>query len=133
MSVSVTDDDTAGVTVVAGDPVSVAEGGTATYQVSLDAQPTGNVVITVSSDNSEVTPQPTSLTFTSDNWRTAQTVTVSAAHDGDTVDDAATISHVASGANESPVLRLPRWPCQLPMTTNTPPNRPNRRNPAACR
>ena len=100
VTVSIDDNDTAGVTVVAADPVNVAEGGTATYQLSLDAQPTGNVVITVSSDNDDVTIQPASLTFTSDNWQSAQTVTVIAGHDDDSDSDTASISHAVSGAAE---------------------------------
>ena len=73
VSVSVTDDDTAGqpgqaepgsVTVSAADPVVVSEGSSATYTVVLDAEPTDNVAIAISSDNADVTAQPSSLTFT---------------------------------------------------------------------
>ncbi len=39
----------------------------------------------------------TSLTFTSSTWNTAQTVTVTAAHDDDATDDTATLTHTASG------------------------------------
>ena len=90
----------ASVTVTAADPVAVNEGGTAAYTVVLDGEPTANVVITMSSDNGDVTTQPTSLTFTTNNWQTAQTVTVRAAHDDDADSDAATISHQPSGADE---------------------------------
>lgn len=69
------------------------------YTVVLDAEPTGNVVIAVSSDNGDVAPEPASLTFAPDNWQTPQAVTVSASEDGDRVDDWATISHRASGGN----------------------------------
>ena len=88
----------ASVTVSESD-LDVLEGGDATYTVVLDGQPTGNVVITASSDNGDVTTQPASLTFTRDNWQTAQTVTVRASHDDDAVDDAATVSHTVSGAD----------------------------------
>ena len=87
------------VTVTADDPVPVAEGGSATYTVVLDGRPAGDVVIAVSSNNADVTTEPASLTFTPDNWQTAQTVTVSAAHDGDAADEAATLSHAVSGAD----------------------------------
>ncbi len=90
----------ASVTVTADDPVAVNEGGSATYTVVLDGQPTGNVVVAMSSDNSDVTSQPASLTFTTGNWQTAQTVTLRASHDGDAATDAATISHSVSGADE---------------------------------
>ena len=89
----------AGVTV-SPNSLSPREGDTgALYAVMLDAQPTGNVTITVSSDNSDVTAQPSSLTFTPDNWQTPQAVTVSAGEDDDQADDTATISHRASGGN----------------------------------
>ena len=90
----------AGVTVSAGDPVPVDEGGSASYTVVLDGRPTGDVTIAVSSDNADVTTQPASLTFTADDWYTPRTVTVSAARDGDAADDAATLSHAVSGAGE---------------------------------
>jgi hypothetical protein len=48
-----------------------------TFTVALDSQPTGNVVLDVSSSNSsKVAVSPATLTFTSSNWSTAQTVTV---------------------------------------------------------
>ena len=61
----------ASVTVTAAAPVAINEGGSATYTVVLDAEPTGsNVVIAMSSDNADVTTQPASLTFTPGNWQT---------------------------------------------------------------
>ena len=88
------------ITVTAADPVTVNEGGAAAYTVGLGIQPTGNVVVRTTSDNADVATQPASLTFTPDNWQTAQTVNVRAAHDDDAVDDAATVSHAVSGADE---------------------------------
>ncbi len=69
------------------------------YTVVLDVEPTENVVVAVSSDNHDVTMQPASLTFTPDNWQTAQAVSVSVSEDDDRVDDQAVISHEASGGN----------------------------------
>ena len=49
------------------------------YRVVLDSQPTAEVVVTVVvPSGTEVTPSPTSLTFTRSNWETGQTVTVTA-------------------------------------------------------
>ena len=49
----------------------------------LDAQPTTNVVLTVTSgDTGEVTLSPGSLTFTTANWDSTQTVTVTGVDDG---------------------------------------------------
>ena len=48
----------------------------------LDAQPDSNVVIDVSSDDTdEATVSPSALTFTTGNWNSAQTVTVTGVAD----------------------------------------------------
>ena len=55
------------------------------YTVVLDSEPTANVVVTVAGHaGTDVTPNPTTLTFTTSNWDTAQTVTVTAGNDADT-------------------------------------------------
>src|SRR2546422_472674 len=83
MSVTNTDDDVAGiqVTPVAGLTTTEA-GGTATFTVVLQSQPTANVTIGVSSsDLTEGTVAPASLTFTAGDWNVAQTVTVTGVDD----------------------------------------------------
>ena len=77
--------------------VTVVEGEDATYTVRLGTAPTGTVTVTPSSDNADVTFAPASLTFTTGNWNSPKTVTVSAAMDVDGTDDTATLSHTASG------------------------------------
>jgi hypothetical protein len=48
----------------------------------LDAQPSADVVFTITSnDTSEGTPDISTLTFTSANWDTPQTITVTGADD----------------------------------------------------
>ena len=93
---------TPGVTVSVS-ALSVAEGASATYTVVLDVQPSGDVVINVRTDavfnvrksgSAGMTATPAKLTFTSSNWSTAQTVTVSAAQDADAVDEVASIAHI---------------------------------------
>ena len=72
-----------------------------TYTVVLDSPLTGcgaGVSVNVASNNADVTSNPTTLNFTANNWSTAQTVTVTAAHDADYTDDTATISHGISVA-----------------------------------
>ena len=97
--VSVTENDTAGVTVSTG-ALTVAEGGSNTYTVVLDTQPTADVTVTVGGASGDVSVQPLSLTFTPQNYSTAQTVTVSAAEDPDTTTDAeVTLTHRASGGD----------------------------------
>ena len=97
-TVSITDNDVAGVTV---NPttVTVAEGGTATYQVKLNTLPAGTVTVTINdpTDNTDVTAVTVSLSFDSTNWDTFQDVTVRAAEDGDADDDTATVTHTVSG------------------------------------
>ena len=61
-------------------------GGTGTFNVQLNSAPTDDVTIGLSSsDPTEGIPNPTSLTFTSSNWATVQTVTVTGQDDA--VDD----------------------------------------------
>ena len=83
--------------VFAPTPLTVTEGGAATYTVKLRTPPTADVTVTPSSDNPDVTFTPASLTFTTLNWNTEQAVTVSASADSDITDDTATLSHRASG------------------------------------
>ncbi len=90
---------TASVTV---DPhrLTLPEGWTGSYSLVLDGQPTGDVTISMLSDNPDVAPYPNPIIFTPDNWQTEQLIGVPAAHDGDAVDDTAVISHTVSGAAE---------------------------------
>ncbi len=84
VSVTVTDDDEAGVTIAqTGAGTSVAElGGTDSYTVVLNAEPTGDVVIDVTSGEvTAATVEPTALTFTMTTWNVAQTVTVTGEDD----------------------------------------------------
>ena len=73
--------------------LTVAEGSNATYTAKLTSLPTSNVVITPASNHTEVTFSPATLTFTTQNWNTTQTITVAAKQDNDAVADSATISH----------------------------------------
>ena len=110
-TVTITDDDTRGVTV-SETALTVPEGGMATYTVVLDSQPTGNVTVMVGGASGDVlvdtdstmTRNQHNLTFTPSNWNTAQTVTVTAAEDNDKVSDAAvTLTHTVSGADYASV------------------------------
>ncbi len=78
VSVSTTDNDSASVTVTPTSGLVTTEaGGSATFTVVLTSQPTANVTIPLSSsDLTEGTVSPASVTFTSANWNVAQTVTV---------------------------------------------------------
>ena len=94
-----TGSDTRGVTVSAT-VLTVTEGSMGAYTVVLDSQPTANVTVTPSrTGSSDPTFSPATLTFTASNWNTVQPVTVTAAQDGDAVDDSATISHAVPGGD----------------------------------
>ena len=100
LMVTVTDDEMAGVTVTPTS-LTVNEGGTNTYTVVLDTQPTATVTVTIvdPTDNADVTANPASLRFSTSNWATAQTVTVSAAEDDDSTRDTATVTHTVAGGD----------------------------------
>ena len=97
VAVSVDDDDQ-GLTLSVS-TVSLTEGGsTGSYTVKLNAAPNADVTVAVSSgDTGAVTASPTSLTFTTTNYSTAQTVTLTAVEDGDGTDESVTVSNTASG------------------------------------
>src|SRR5262249_13340818 len=78
-----TDNDASGITLTPTSRLTTTEaGGTATFTVVLTAQPSADVTFGLSSsDIAEGTVSAASLTFTSANWNTAQTVTVTGADD----------------------------------------------------
>ena len=84
--------------------LTVNEGNSATYSVVLYTPPSRNVTVDISSNNTSVTVSPASLTFTPQTWNTAQTVTVSSAHDADSDDDSTSLVHDPSGAEYESVL-----------------------------
>ena len=97
------DNDTAGVTVMPT-TLDVPEGGSATYTVVLDTEPSASVTISLSfasGSDEDITVDKTSLAFTTDNWSVVQEVNVSAAQDLDSEDDAALLNHRASGGDYS--------------------------------
>ena len=101
-TVSITDDDTAGVSVSTTE-LQIEEGDSDTYTVALDSQPAGDVAVAIGGvTGTELSLDKLSLTFTSGNWDTAQTVTVTAGHDDDAVDEAAaTVTHTVSSDDDA--------------------------------
>ena len=82
-------------------------GGTATFTVVLNTQPTADVTIALSSsDTTEGTVAPASLIFTTANWNVAQTVTVTGVDDA--VDDGDVAVHDRDGAGDEHRRRLQR-------------------------
>jgi len=84
MAVTTSDDDSAGVSATQSDGSTTTTeiGGTDTFTVVLNTQPSSDVVISVtSSDTGEAVVSPATLTFTAANWDTAQTVTTTGVDD----------------------------------------------------
>ena len=80
---TIVDDDTAGLTLSPSSGLITTEGGgSANFSVALTSQPTGNVTITLSSsDTTEGTVSPSTLTFTPANWDIAKTATLTGVND----------------------------------------------------
>ena len=99
-AVTITDNDTptGTINVTPGGTLTIGEGASSTLSVSLSTAPNADVTVSLAKTNSDVTLSTSSLTFTSNNYSTAQTVTVTAAEDdADYVDDTDTITLSASG------------------------------------
>ena len=100
-TVAIGDNDIAGVSMSLSE-LTVDEGGEGAYEVWLDSEPTATVRVTVGGHSgSDVSVLPRSLSFGADNWGIAQTVTVTAAADGDAASDAAVrLTHTVAGFGE---------------------------------
>ena len=80
--------------------LTVPEGGTAAYTVALAVAPVGTVTVAVTKKEDgdpDLTASPDMLTFTTQNWSTAQKVTLRAAEDGDRQAGGAVFVHTATG------------------------------------
>ncbi len=99
VSVHVEDNDVAGAGLVVSPPtVQMNEGSSEGFAVALSAAPKGEVTVTVPAfTNPDLSRDQPTLTFTTTNYRTAQTVTVSAAEDADTANESESITLTAKG------------------------------------
>ena len=110
ITVSITENDAIGVTI-SPTTLTVAEGDATgvSYTVVLTSEPAGDVTVTISGhDETDLSiasaglSADDELTFTTENWGTAQTVTVKAAEDADAVTDAdVTLTHAISSTDDS--------------------------------
>ena len=97
--VAATDDETAGVSI-APTQLTIAEGGSDSYEVVLTSQPSHDVTITISpSGDGDISIHDRELIFTDSDWDTAQTVTVLALQDDDAIDDTGTFSHAVASTD----------------------------------
>ena len=123
-SVTVADDE---VVRLSTSRLRVTAGGSASYQVALDAQPTGDVTVTIRvggvngeggaapsphlfppgtsplggantmDGETSIRVHPATLTFTPANWDRQQPVTLTVAEEGDLIGAAITLTHTANG------------------------------------
>ena len=73
--------------VVSTNTLTVAEEATTSFTVNLDSQPSLSQTVSLSLDNSNVSIDKTSLTFTKDNYSQPQTVNVTGIHVTDSHED----------------------------------------------
>ena len=94
--------DNVGKVILTPSDSTVNEGTTVTYGVTLDWQPSNDVTIDILTfPVRPVGVNTTTLTFTSENWNTAQTVEVETVDDGDSVDAWAVAVHRIRGVSSS--------------------------------
>ena len=80
--------------------LSLAEGNEGNYSVVLDRQPAANVTVTIGGHaGTNVTPNPTSLTFTTTNWSRSQQVFVSTTADTNTTNESFPLTHTATSSD----------------------------------
>ncbi len=82
--------------------LALTEGDNTAYTVALAGQPTGAVVVDVTSDDAgAVAVAPAALTFSATTWNTGQAVTVRAVSDVDSTDETVTVTHAVDDANSA--------------------------------
>ena len=133
ITLTITDDDTAGVSITAANPLSVSEGSTATYTVVLDSQPTADVTVAAGSgDVDAATVSPASRVFTATNWNTAQSFTITGVADSDTNDETVGISHSVTSTDTKYANALASTVSVSVSDTTTPPPQQQNRAPTVA-
>ncbi|MBF2761237.1 MAG: hypothetical protein ISN28_13415, partial [Ectothiorhodospiraceae bacterium AqS1] len=100
-TVNITETDTRGITV-SKTSMSLNEGNNDSFTVKLNSEPTQNTAINLTRSGltaDEVGLSSTSLAFTTSNWSTVQSVTVTANEDDDANDSAGSIILSSSGGD----------------------------------
>lgn len=93
VQVNVADNDGLGLVVAPGSSLEIGEGTDEPMRVRLSARPSAPVTATLTSSDAQVAvPTPATLTFTPDNWQTAQPVMIAGRADANSSDDAASIA-----------------------------------------
>ena len=106
VQVSEVDEDTPGL-VFAPAPLRVPEGGSAGYGVSLATRPLAPVEVQIAAapGGVAVSPAPSRLDFTVENWNQPQQVTVSSERDRDDADASATLDHTVTSSDPGYALQ----------------------------
>ena len=106
LAVTESDDDSVGLSLSVSE-ITVTEGSEAPYAVQLVTRPSDTVTVAVTagsgSDPDLQIASGSSLTYTTENWSTAQSVTLTAVVDSDALDGTATVIHTASGGDYASV------------------------------
>jgi len=116
-----TDNDAPGITTdLVGGNLGVTEGGQGTFNVKLTAQPAGDVIVSLTSPAATIgTVTPATLTFTTTDWNTNQTVTVTAAEDDNAANETYDITLTAAGHTDA-VVHVTNTDNEAPSITVTP-------------
>lgn len=102
-----TGSETYGGLVVSDTQFNVNEGDSnISFTVALDAAPSGNQSVSISTDNSDITLSISSLVFNSTNYNVAQTITFNITEDGDTTDETATITISTLGSSATITVNI---------------------------
>ena len=105
-TVTITDNDTAGIVLSEDPSLAVVEGSSADVTVALATRPTADVTVTVTGHSgTDLTLGSDRLTFTATDWAGAQTVTVSAGEDDDTADENVALTFTAAGGGYAGVTK----------------------------
>ena len=86
--------------------LTIAEGGSGTYTIVLDTEPSADVFIIIGFFPARVDPMPGHPMFTPSTWNTPQTITVRARQDDDAVDDSVEINHTVDQVSAAEYLGL---------------------------
>ena len=86
--------------------LSIAESATGTFTVKLDKAPSSTTTVNLSASNSNITLNKTSLSFTTSNYSTAQTITVTGTHDASSYSSKTSVITVSSNGLASKTVNV---------------------------
>lgn len=121
LAIQVTDDDVLGI-ATSTSSLPVTEGATRTFTVNLTQQPPANTMVTITPTSALVaTVSPATLTFTTADYLTPQTVTVTAVNDDDVADGSTALTLASTGlASRSVVIDVTEDDVQEIIATPSP-------------